>query len=129
MIELIARAGILQAYDRILAVVDGRTGAYSGQESRSPGHRAAPSMTVMDITMHRTFLPHDDPVASLAFYHVRPEEALVVPLHWRAWPGEDERDDRRAAASASGGYLAVDFRNSRSSVEPDNPDSELLFQE
>ena len=25
-------------------------------------------MTVMDITIHGTFLPHDDPDASLAFY-------------------------------------------------------------
>ena len=25
-------------------------------------------MTVMDITIHQTFLPHDDPEASLAFY-------------------------------------------------------------
>jgi catechol 2,3-dioxygenase-like lactoylglutathione lyase family enzyme len=25
-------------------------------------------MTVMDITIHQTFLPHDDPDASLAFY-------------------------------------------------------------
>jgi hypothetical protein len=26
------------------------------------------SMTVMDITIHSTILPHDDPDASLAFY-------------------------------------------------------------
>src|SRR5258708_13522682 len=25
-------------------------------------------MTAMDITIHQTFLPHDDPAASLAFY-------------------------------------------------------------
>jgi uncharacterized glyoxalase superfamily protein PhnB len=31
-------------------------------------HRAAPSVAVMDITIHNTFLPHDDPEASLAFY-------------------------------------------------------------
>jgi hypothetical protein len=29
------------------------------QESRSAGHRAGPSMIVMDITIHGTFLPHD----------------------------------------------------------------------
>jgi catechol 2,3-dioxygenase-like lactoylglutathione lyase family enzyme len=29
---------------------------------------AAPSVTAMDITIHSTFLPHDDPDASLAFY-------------------------------------------------------------
>ena len=32
------------------------------------GHRAAASVTAMDITIHTTFLPHDDPDASLAFY-------------------------------------------------------------
>ncbi|GAA0343852.1 VOC family protein [Actinoallomurus spadix] len=29
---------------------------------------AAPSLTAMDLTIHNTFLPHDDPDASLAFY-------------------------------------------------------------
>jgi predicted enzyme related to lactoylglutathione lyase len=38
------------------------------QESRSADHWAAPSLTVMDITIHWSFLPHDDPDASLAFY-------------------------------------------------------------
>ncbi len=38
------------------------------QESRSTGHRAANNVLVMDITVHQTFLPHDDPDASLAFY-------------------------------------------------------------
>ncbi|GAA0951165.1 VOC family protein [Actinocorallia libanotica] len=38
------------------------------QESRSAGGRTAPSVTVMDITIHQAFLPHDDPDASLAFY-------------------------------------------------------------
>jgi hypothetical protein len=28
-------------------------------------------MAVMDITIHATFLPHDDPDASLAFYRDR----------------------------------------------------------
>ena len=32
------------------------------------GDGAAPSLTVMDITINNTFLPHDDPEASLAFY-------------------------------------------------------------
>jgi hypothetical protein len=52
------------------AVVRGETGDQTGQESRSAGHRGAPSVTVMDIaihTIHPTFLPHDDPDASLAF--------------------------------------------------------------
>ena len=40
----------------------------TGQESRSAGRRAAPSVTAMDITIHSSFLPHDDPDASLAFY-------------------------------------------------------------
>jgi uncharacterized glyoxalase superfamily protein PhnB len=30
--------------------------------------RAAVSVTAMDISIHSTFLPHDDPDASLAFY-------------------------------------------------------------
>jgi uncharacterized glyoxalase superfamily protein PhnB len=38
------------------------------QESRSIGRRAAPNVTAMDITIHNTFLPHDDPEESLAFY-------------------------------------------------------------
>jgi hypothetical protein len=41
--------------------------AESEQFWRSPGHRATPSLTVMGITIYRTFLPHDDPDASLAF--------------------------------------------------------------
>jgi len=31
-------------------------------------HGAAPSLTAMDITIHASFLPHNDPDASLAFY-------------------------------------------------------------
>src|SRR5947208_16166391 len=42
--------------------------ARSGTESRSAGHRAAPRMTAMDITIHESFLPHDDRDASLALY-------------------------------------------------------------
>ena len=38
------------------------------QEWRSTDARAAPSLSVMDITIHQTFLPHDDPDAALAFY-------------------------------------------------------------
>jgi uncharacterized glyoxalase superfamily protein PhnB len=38
------------------------------QESRSVGPDAAPSVGVMNLTIHNTFLPHDDPEASLAFY-------------------------------------------------------------
>src|SRR6266540_5024001 len=34
------------------AVVRGETGDQTGQESRSAGHRAAASMTAMDITIH-----------------------------------------------------------------------------
>src|SRR6266571_4836318 len=49
-------------------VVRGETSDQTGQESRSAGHRAAASVTVMDITIHASFLPHDDPDASLAFY-------------------------------------------------------------
>jgi hypothetical protein len=46
----------------------GETGDQTGQESRSAGHRAAASLTVMDVTIHSTFLPHNDPDASLACY-------------------------------------------------------------
>ena len=40
----------------------------SSQESRSASRRAAPSVAGMDISIHTSFLPHDDPEASLAFY-------------------------------------------------------------
>ena len=40
----------------------------TGQESRSASHGAATSLIAMDITIHASFLPHDDPDASLAFY-------------------------------------------------------------
>src|SRR4051794_32488803 len=49
-------------------VVRGETGDQTGQESRSAGRRAAPGVTAMDITVHHTFLPHDDPETALAFY-------------------------------------------------------------
>jgi hypothetical protein len=49
------------------AAVRGETGDQTGQESRSAGHGAAASVTVMDITSHASFLPHDDPDASVAF--------------------------------------------------------------
>jgi len=44
------------------AVVRGETGDQTHQESRSAGHRAAARVTAMDITVHSTFLPHDDGV-------------------------------------------------------------------
>ena len=44
------------------------TGDQTDQESRSAGLRAPASVTVMDITIHASFLPHTDPDASLAFY-------------------------------------------------------------
>jgi hypothetical protein len=44
-------------------------------------------MTAMDLTIHATFLPHDDPDASLAFYLDRPEVVPVVLLLLRAGPG------------------------------------------
>jgi hypothetical protein len=47
--------------------VRGEAGDQTGQESRSAGHRVAASVTAMDITIHASFLPHDDPDASLAF--------------------------------------------------------------
>ncbi len=50
------------------AVVRGETGDQTDQESRSAGHGAAAGLTAMDITIHASFLPHNDPDASLAFY-------------------------------------------------------------
>ena len=44
-------------------------------------------MTVMDITSHASFLPHDDPDPSLAFDRDRPEVVPVVLLLLRAGPG------------------------------------------
>ncbi len=46
----------------------GKTSNQTGQESRSVSRLATPSVVVMDITIHSTFLPHDDPDSSLAFY-------------------------------------------------------------
>ena len=39
-----------------------------GQESRSRHRPAAPSVGVMDISIHTTFLPHDGKDAAIAFY-------------------------------------------------------------
>jgi hypothetical protein len=50
------------------AVVRGETGDQTDQESRSTGQQAAARVTAMDITIHVSFLPHNDPDASLAFY-------------------------------------------------------------
>ena len=46
----------------------GETSDETDQESRSANLRAAPSVIAMDITIHSSFLPHDDPEESLAFY-------------------------------------------------------------
>ena len=43
-------------------------GDQTDQESRSVDRWAPPSVSDMDITIHSSFLPHDDPEASLAFY-------------------------------------------------------------
>ena len=40
----------------------------------------------MDITIHASFLPHDDPDTSLAFYRGHPDVVRVVLL-LRAGPG------------------------------------------
>jgi len=59
----------------------------------------------MDITIHASFLPHDDPDASLAFY--------------RDTLGFEIRPDRGELASHRD--RAVDFRASRSSLSPTIP--------
>jgi catechol 2,3-dioxygenase-like lactoylglutathione lyase family enzyme len=46
----------------------GERGDPIDQESRSAGHGAVTSVIAMDISIHWTFLPHNDPDASLAFY-------------------------------------------------------------
>jgi catechol 2,3-dioxygenase-like lactoylglutathione lyase family enzyme len=46
----------------------GEAGDETDQESRSTGHLSAASVTAMNITIHSSMLPHDDPEASLAFY-------------------------------------------------------------
>jgi len=48
--------------------VHSRTGARTGQESRSIRRCAALTMTTMDLSIYTTLLPHTDPEASLAFY-------------------------------------------------------------
>ena len=50
------------------AALRGEAGDQTDQESRSAGPRAAASVSAMDITIHSSFLPHNDPDASLAFY-------------------------------------------------------------
>ena len=50
------------------AILRGETGHQTGQESRSAGPGAATSMSAMDINIHASFLPHNDPDAALAFY-------------------------------------------------------------
>src|SRR5258708_1534904 len=47
------------------ATLRGETGDETGQESRSARPRAAPMLTAMNITIHASFLPHNDPDASL----------------------------------------------------------------
>jgi catechol 2,3-dioxygenase-like lactoylglutathione lyase family enzyme len=60
-----ARGGARDGGD---VTVRGEAGDPTDQESRSPGHQAATRVTAMDLTIHTTFLPHDDPDASLAFW-------------------------------------------------------------
>jgi hypothetical protein len=54
--------------DRGDAVARGEAGDQTDQESRSADRRAAASVTAMNITIHSSFLPHDDPDAPLALY-------------------------------------------------------------
>ena len=46
----------------------GEAGQQTGQESRSTDWRSAPSVKPMNLTIHTTVLPHEDPDASVAFY-------------------------------------------------------------
>ncbi|MCW2763163.1 MAG: hypothetical protein JWR85_3364, partial [Marmoricola sp.] len=56
------------AHDGRDAVLRGEAGHATDQESRSVRPRAATSLTGMDITIHASYLPQDDPDAALAFY-------------------------------------------------------------
>ncbi|REK86389.1 hypothetical protein DY245_32515 [Streptomyces inhibens] len=66
--EILGDAAPGRARDGGDATASGETGGQIDQDSRSAGHGAAHSLIVMDITIHTSFLPHDDPDASLAFY-------------------------------------------------------------
>ena len=53
-------------------------------------------MTVMDITIHQTYLPHDDPDASLAFYRDTPGfevrgDVEYGGMHWITVGPPDQR--------------------------------------
>ena len=69
------------------SAVRGEAGHETGQESRSTCARQRPTVTSMDISIHSTMLPHDDPEASLAFYRdtlgfeVR-DDVKYGDLHW-----------------------------------------------
>ncbi|MEX2540360.1 MAG: helix-turn-helix domain-containing protein [Trueperaceae bacterium] len=69
------------------AALPGEAGHQTDQESRSAGPRAAARMTAMNITIFETFLPHDDPDASLTFYRdtlgfeVR-NDVEYAGMHW-----------------------------------------------
>ena len=86
----------------------------------APVTEAAPSLTAMDITIHTTVLPHDDPDASLAFYrdilgfevrtdvgtrqdaldHGRPRRpARTRPSSWRRRPPTPASPTTNAAPS------------------------------
>jgi len=89
--ELVAMPPI--TYRRHAArATEGMPSCVAKQVTRPIGNReapvtAAPIMTVMGITVHASFLPHDDPDVSLAFYRDRPEVVPVVLLLLRAGPG------------------------------------------
>jgi catechol 2,3-dioxygenase-like lactoylglutathione lyase family enzyme len=111
----------------------GETGDETDQESRSAGHRAAASLTAMDITIYQTYLPHDDPDAALAFYRdtlgfeIR-SEVEYGGMHWivvgpadqpgtsivlyppAANPGVTEEERRMIAEMmAKGTYAGINF--------------------
>jgi hypothetical protein len=72
----------------------------------------------MDITIHASFLSHDDPDASLAFYRDRPE---VVPVVLPALAGWARLGRTANGEIAIRGDRAVDFRTSRSSLSQTIP--------
>jgi hypothetical protein len=78
MSEMPVSSSMARACPRQGPAVPSKTGVKTGQDSRSTRRRAALTMTIMDLSIHTTPLPHTDPEASLAFERVQASDAEVV---------------------------------------------------
>ncbi len=78
--EIQSRRAATRAMARISSCLG--TGDQTDQDSRSAGHGAATSLTVMGLTIRASFPSHEDPHASPAFCRDRPDVVpeVVVPL-------------------------------------------------